>query len=172
MQVGTSERILTLSRHKTVHMDHKLERSPYMEVQRNALWATPTQRIEQLAIPKPRQDRFGVYETEWGQYDPVSVAAMKASHTERIENLAIAKGYHKQFQGERPIQWEVTNPALNAIATLRLQQLSRPRSRTMIKDDYDPYKVSQAARRARCTPRLEELCVPLPRKVRSKKGPS
>lgn len=164
-----TERILALSRHKTIHLDHKLERSPYMMVSDEAKNSQPSQRLEQLAVPKQRQDRYGVYETEWGQYNPVSLPAMKASPTERIESLAAAKEYHKLFRDERPIQWQVQAPALNAIATLRLQQLARPRSRTMIKDDFDPYKVSVSARRARCTPRVEELCVPLQRKVRAKK---
>lgn len=159
---------MQLSRHKT-YMGHKLERSPYMEVNESAKHATPTQRIEQLSVPKQRIDRHGMYETEWGTYNPVSQAAMKANHTERIETLAQSKGYYKGFRDERPVQWDVENSALNAIATLRLQQLARPRSRTMIKDDYDPYKISQSAKRARCTPRVEELCVPLPRKVRTKK---
>ena len=164
-----TERLLTLSRHKTIHLDHRLERTPYMMVSDGARNAQPTQRLEQLAVPKQRQDRYGVYETEWGQYNPVSQNAIKAAPSERIESLAAAKDYHKLFKDERPVQWQVQGPALNAIATLRLQQLARPRSRTMIKDDYDPYKVSPSARRARCTPRVDELCVPLPRKVRQKK---
>lgn len=164
----TTERILQLSRHKTFY-DHKMERSPYMMVTESAKRATPTQRLEQLAVPKQRQDRFGVYETEWGQYNPVPPPALKATHTERIESLAQSKEYHKDFKDERSIQWVVGNSALNAIATLRLQQLARPRSRTMIKDDFDPYRISPSAKRARCTPRIEELCVPLPRKVRAKK---
>lgn len=140
-----------------------------MMVSDGARHATPSQRIEQLSQPKMREDRYGVTETEWGQYNPVSMAAMRANHTERIETLANAKGYHQKFQGERPVQWQVENSALNAIATIRLQQLARPRSRTMINDDFDPYKISPSAKRARCTPRLDELCVPLPRKCRTKK---
>lgn len=75
----------------------------------------------------------------------------------------------QEFKDEKTVKWPVSQEALEAIASLRLQQLSRPRSRTMIKDDYDPYKISPAARKARTTPRLDELCVPIPRKVRSKK---
>lgn len=140
-----------------------------MTVADSAKNASPSQRIEQLALPKDRQDRYGVYETEWGQYNPVPENALRSTHTERIETLAMAKNYHKDFKDERPVQWLVENSALNAIATLRLQQLARPRSRTMIKDDYDPYRVSPSAKRARITPRVEELCVPLPRKIRTKK---
>ena len=96
-EAPTTERIRALSRHKTIHYDHKMERSPYMTVNDGALNAQPSQRLEQLAIPKTRKDRFGMYETEWGQYNDVSQAAMKANHTERIETLAMSKDYHKQL---------------------------------------------------------------------------
>ena len=169
MTAPTSERIVALSQHKNVHYDHKMQRTPYMMVTDNAQNATPSQRIEQLSQPKSRVDRYGVLETEWGEYNPVSSLAMKGTFTERVEALANPKGYHKDFGGEKPIQWQVENSALNAIATIRLQQLARPRSRTMINDDFDPYKVSPSARRARVTQRLDELCVPIPRKCRAKK---
>jgi hypothetical protein len=117
-----------------------------------------------------RQDKFGMTETIWGQYYPVSTAAKKANPTERIETLAESKKYHTMFQSEKPIQWPVEDSAMKAIASLEIQKLARPRSRTMIKDDYDPYKVTLAARRARATPRIDELCAPLPRKCRPKKA--
>lgn len=84
-------------------------------------------------------------------------------------NTAIVSHIVQEFQGEKPVQWPVSEQALKSLATIRLQQLSRPRSRTMIRDDFDPYKVSPAARKTRPTPRLEELAVPIPRKVRTKK---
>lgn len=140
-----------------------------MEVTPGAKRAVSTDRLEALSKPKVRQDRFGMVETEWGQFYPVSDAAKKTQPTERIESLAESKRYHSQFQSEKPVQWPVSDSAMKAIASLEIQKLARPRSRTMIKDDYDPYKVTIAARRARATPRLEELCVPIPRKVRAKK---
>jgi hypothetical protein len=62
----------------------------------------------------------------------------------------------------------VSEEAMKSIATLRLQQLSRPQSRCLIRDDYDPYKVSPGAKKAAPTPRLEELSAPIPRKIRPK----
>lgn len=76
---------------------------------------------------------------------------------------------NQEFKGEKPVQWPVSESALKSIASLRLQQLSRPLSRALIRDDYDPYKVSSAARKARVTPRLELLSAPIPRKVKQKK---
>jgi hypothetical protein len=166
-----SPRVQELGKPKSLHPEHKMERSPYTEVSDDAKTAKSNPRLDQLAEPKHhRQDNAGVKETEWGQYLPVSEGAKKAVATPRIEDLSQPKPYNKQFQDERPIQWPVTEEALKAIASLRLQQMARPHSRTMIKDDHDPYRVSLPARRARATPRMEELAVPLPRKVRQKKG--
>lgn len=67
-------------------------------------------------------------------------------------------------------RWDIPDDALKINASLRVCQLARPRSRTLAKDDdFDPYLVPKAARHAQITPRIEELSIPLPRKVRSKK---
>ena len=68
-------------------------------------------------------------------------------------------------------RWDIPEQALKINASLRVCQLARPRSRNMAKDDdFDPYFVPKAARHATITPRVEELAIPLPRKVRSKKA--
>ena len=95
---------------------------------------------------------------------------MKAVCTSRVENLADAKRPHTNYRPERPVEWPVQDNALKAVASLRLQQLARPKSRTSANDDYDPYKVSIGARLARVTPRVAELAEPIPRKVRQKKA--
>jgi hypothetical protein len=86
----------------------------------------------------------------------------------RVELLAGHKEPHAQYKGERFVQWPVSDNAKNSTATLRLQQLARPKSGRLRSDDYDPYRVSQAARLARVTPRVSELSSPVPRKVRQK----
>lgn len=170
MEREASQRIYQLAEHKIAHPEYAMDRTAYMEVAPGAKRAASTERLELLSRPKMRQDKFGMTETIWGQYYPVSTAAKKANPTERIETLAESKKYHTMFQSEKPIQWPVEDSAMKAIASLEIQKLARPRSRTMIKDDYDPYKVTLAARRARATPRIDELCAPLPRKCRPKKA--
>ncbi|XP_071106059.1 sperm microtubule associated protein 2-like isoform X2 [Haliotis cracherodii] len=164
-----TERLEVLSLAKGLHDEFKIERSPYSVVTKAARSVSASDRLQSLAVPKNREDRYCVNDYEWGQPSEVSPAAKTASASARVETLAEAKGYHNDFKGENPVQWPVSDQALKAIASLRLQQLARPRSRTMIKDDYDPYKVTLAAKKARATPRLEELCAPIPRKVRQKK---
>lgn len=177
-KVDAGPRLVSLSQHKEPHPQYLFDRTAYMtmpliQVNEGAKKANPSERLDVLSKPRDRRDRdkFGVItlETSWGQYNPVLPAAKTAQCTTHVEALAEPKKYHPRFAGEKPVQWDVNESALKAIANLRLQQLSRPRSRTMIKDDYDPYRVTLAARRAHATPRIDELCVPIPRKVRPKK---
>ncbi|XP_048729370.1 testicular haploid expressed gene protein-like isoform X3 [Ostrea edulis] len=172
-------RLMSLSQHKEPHPRYLFDRTAYMtmpliQVNEGATKASASERLDVLAKPRDRRDRdkfgFITLETSWGQYNPVAPAAKTAHCTPHVESLAEAKKYHPRFTGEKPVQWSVNESTLKAIANLRLQQLSRPRSRTLIKDDFDPYRVSMAARRAHATPRVEELCVPIPRKVRPKKA--
>ncbi|XP_076457117.1 sperm microtubule associated protein 2-like [Babylonia areolata] len=167
-QASASERLSYLAQPREFP-HYLMERSPYMTATPAARSASASHRLEQLAEPKDRTDPFETYQKAWGQYFPVPSPALHARTTERVDQLAEPKKYPKEFQGEKPVQWPVSEQALKSLASLRLQQLSRPRSRTMIRDDYDPYKVSPAARKTRPTPRLEELSAPIPRKIRSKK---
>lgn len=169
MNATPSSRIDNLSQYKKINVGHRMERSPFTQVSYLAKRTTASPRLKQLATPKVRGDKFDIRETEWGQYFPVPDPAKRATATPRVEMLSETKPYPSKFKDERPVQWPLTDAALKAIASLRLQQMARPRSRTMIKDDYDPYKVSLGARRARPTPRIDEIALPIQRKIRHKK---
>ena len=149
-------------------MDYSFDRPAYMMVSRGSQNASASDRLGLLSRPKDRGNNE-YREITWGQPFPVSPGAKKAVASERLDALAESKRTHTQFRDERPVQWNVDDGALKAIATVRLQQLSRPRSRTMINDDFDPYKIAPGAKKAKVTPRIEELAVPIQRKVRTKK---
>ncbi|XP_041361793.1 testicular haploid expressed gene protein-like [Gigantopelta aegis] len=164
-----SERIESLGQPKSVNHDYQMDRTPYMTVGGGAKSAQASERVEVLARPKPRVDRYAYPEDSWGQYIPVSLAAMQCKDNPHIDRLAEPKPYHSQYLGARLIQWPVGESAIKAIASLRLQQLARPLSRALTKDDYDPYVLSAASKRAKPSARVEELSQPIPRKVRQKK---
>jgi len=168
MSANPSQRIAQLSQHREPLSSYLFDRDPRWDITEGASQANFSQRVEQLAQPKNREERFSNFDPYWGYNIGVSEAAKQGKATERLESLAHHKGYHKEFKDERPVQWQVSQEAIEAIASLRLQQLARPRSRTMIKDDYDPYKISPSAKKTRPTPRIEELCAPIPRKCRTK----
>ncbi|XP_013390517.1 testicular haploid expressed gene protein [Lingula anatina] len=169
-----SERIEVLAMDRKVNPNYSFDRSPYTVVPEPAKKREPTDRLEQLAQPKPYKN---VNTIEYEGFDwtkviwpsRVSAAAMKANATPRLEVLAEAKNPHPKFVGEKPVQWPVLQDTLKASASARVQQLARPKSRTRIVDDYDPYKVSNGAKKAHATPRVCELSLPIPRKIREKK---
>ncbi|XP_064597676.1 sperm microtubule associated protein 2-like [Liolophura sinensis] len=160
-----SARTESLSQPKPLSPLYKAERSPYTIVTPGASRATSTARLDALSVPRQKSDLA----TFRDPTESVSSAALKATASGRVEQLAESKKLHPSYQEEKQIQWPVSDSAMKAIASLRLQQLARPRSRSLLKDDYDPYKVTFAARHAHTTPRVEELAVPLPRKVVVKK---
>lgn len=91
---------------------------------------------------------------------------------QKIQNIWKVESNHKFLTLfiHTLFRWLVSEEALKLNASMRLCQLARPRSRTILRDDnFDPYLVSRAARYAQITPRIEELAVPQPRKQRSKR---
>ena len=160
-----------MARHKECNSDYQYDRSVYTAVREEAKKALASGRLEQLAQPKGyktiKEEKFW----DWGDQFSTTVApaALNAKCSTRIEVLAESKQPNPQFFGEKSIQWPVSRNAMKAIATLRVQQLARPKSRGTINDDYDPYRVTIGAKNARPTPRIDELAVPLQRKCRQKK---
>ncbi|PVD32573.1 hypothetical protein C0Q70_08015 [Pomacea canaliculata] len=161
-----SQRVLELSEPKRISPYYQMPRSPYMSVKKEALYAEPSTRIIAMSAPKTRVNCYDAYDSQWGEYYPLPVAVLTATVTERMEKLAEPRPFHKDFCWPRPVQWDVSEAAKKVMASARVLQLSRPRSRWLLKDDYDPFKVSLAARHAHPTPRIEELSQPLERKVK------
>ncbi|XP_070555357.1 sperm microtubule associated protein 2-like isoform X2 [Ptychodera flava] len=168
---SASERVQVLSEHKKLHREFQTERPVHTTVSSGAKSAEASDRVTHLALPKVyvplkiRPSREWDVD-EWQQ--EITNAAKNAHASARLEALSEAKVTHTLFQPEKTIQWPVSEPAMKALATIRLQQLARPKSRGKY-DNYDPYKVTPAARNARPTPRIGELALPIPRKVRTKK---
>ncbi|XP_064652307.1 sperm microtubule associated protein 2-like [Lineus longissimus] len=167
-----SARVEQLAMARPVNSHYQYERNVYTIVPDSALNATASVRLEQLAQPKKHHllPIIDPKQWDWSDWeDRVSGAAKKAVATPYLENLAMSKMPHSLYQGQRPVQWNVQDTAKKASASFRVVQLSRPRSRGTINDDYDPYKVTMAAKHAMATPRITELCAPIPRKIRQKK---
>ena len=168
-----SARVSDLAQAKSLHADYQFDRSVYTKVSPGAQSASCSQRVGVLSQQKPH--------LVWPSHDtvrdgpfsepitPVSAPAMRAAPSQRLGMLSEHKDPHPLYKPEKTVIWTVSDIAMNAAATLRLQQLARPKSARLRKDDYDPYKVSLGARNARATPRVTELCEPIPRKVRQKK---
>jgi len=169
-----SDHIGILAIPKSVPVGYQRERSVYTHITQDTMNASASGRLEQLAQPKPHKMWLNNTDTyqEGNFTDPITKinpAVLTSACRPRVEALAEAKHVHNNYIGERPVQWAVSDQAKNSTATLRLQQLARPKSGRMLIDDYDPYRVSAAAKTTRASPRVGELAMPLGRKCRSKK---
>lgn len=163
-----------MSRSKSFHREYEPPKSVYSVVTDGAKSANASARVESLAKPKNSaalQTNQSLW--EWSEWDySVSDAARTATPSDHTLQLAMAKKTHGNYKECREVRWAISETTLKALPSLRVQQLARPKSRSQYIDHYDEntYKVSAAAlKHAQATPRLEELCVPLPRKVRQKK---
>ena len=167
-----SDRVASLSQPKDWARFFTLHRPVMTTVSKGAQNASASDRIEHLATPKQYQPLKIKESWEFDCYkwdNEITAAAKNAHATERLESLAESKSLHNQFRFAKPVRWNTEDSTLKAIATLRIQQLARPKSRGK-NEQFDPYKVSSAAVHARPTPRIDELCLPIPRKIRQKKA--
>ncbi len=171
MSADASVRLTVLAKSRPLHAKYRPEASIYTRVNSAARNASATSHLKQLAKPKPHK----VWATSQDMYREgdfskpiwsIETPALSANCSTRVEVLADHKQLHLSYQPERQVQWPVTDTAKNAVASLRMQQLARPKSGRLVVDDYDPYKLSPAAKNTRATPRIVELSMPLPRKMR------
>jgi len=173
-KANASARLADLSAHKRLHPKYEFSRPVHTVVTPGAKTAEATARIEAISQQKahlvwPSHDT--VRDQPFNEpLTTVSAPAMTTRPSGRLEALAEHKEPVASYRYERPVRWEVGDNAKNAIATLRLQQLARPKSARLRKDDYDPYRVSVGAKNSQATSRVCELAEPIPRKVRSKKA--
>ena len=173
MNTEPTARLETLSKSKSFHQDYEPPKSVFSVVTGAAKSANTSGRVESLAKPKnstalPTNQSLW----DWSEWEySVSKAARSAEPSDHTLSLSMPKKSHGNYKECREVQWNVSQTTLKALPSLRVQQLARPKSRSQFIDHYDEgaYKVTSAAKHAQATPRIEELCVPLPRKVRQKK---
>ena len=168
-----STKIESLAQPKPLHRDYRVEKSVYSVVSEAAKRCQPSERTDFLAraktyneLPIKPNSRW-----DWGEWDSdIPEAAKRAEASERLSTLSRPKSLHSRYQECRPASWTVPEHAKKTLPSLRIQKLARPRS-SKHQEDYNPnwFKVSPSAKVAHTNPRLTELCVPLPRKVRQKK---
>ncbi|XP_067308914.1 sperm microtubule associated protein 2 [Pseudorasbora parva] len=125
--------------------------------------AKPSPRIWHLAQPKKAK----MVLTQAPSIDSSNhTFGIPTQPSSRILQLASPKQVHAQHTLARPVSWPVPDRVLKAVASESLKTLARPKTRQALFEDYDPYRVSPAARAATASPRLLELSLPLPRKCK------
>ena len=167
-------RLEALSISKKYHSEFQPHKSVYTTVNNAAKRALPSIRIDTLSKPKQYIELPIKPESCWDYSEwksDVSDAVLEYQASTRMVNLAKAKTLHKDYKECRPVMWGVSSSAKKTSPSIRVQNLSRPKSRSQYKEDYDSnwYKVSKGAITAQPTPRLEDLSLPIPWKVRQKR---
>ncbi|XP_053191106.1 theg spermatid protein [Scomber japonicus] len=159
-----SERLCSLAKPRQTAVGWQPDRSLLFPLSRATQKAVATSRICQLAQPKRKQVTGG----SGHKPRPVPMTHMPCRASAHIELLATPKHEHPKFEGERSVCWPISRASRNYIASQRLLELSSPKERKALFEGYNPYIVSRAARSASPSPRIQQLCLPLPRKCCSK----
>uniref|UniRef100_H2ZDQ3 Testicular haploid expressed gene protein-like n=2 Tax=Ciona savignyi TaxID=51511 RepID=H2ZDQ3_CIOSA len=165
-------RMIQLAESKPFHQQWVPMRSVYTTVSDSAKTAIPTKRLVELARPKTYDPLLVKSNScwDWGEWKS-DIPKESLAHTAsgRLEQLAEPKPTPKSYEENRSVLWPVSSAAKTAEPSTRQQQLARPKTRTALDQDYDPYRVSLAARNAVASPRIGELATAIPRKVKAKK---
>ena len=169
-----SARLGQLAQPRRLHSLFQPEQSPYTVVTQAAKTSQLTPRTIQLCLPKPHKIWHISEDTMCeGPFcdpiTPVTKTALGARCSDWLGGIAVAKREHPAYLRERPVRWPMSEEIRLAKASSRVCQLATPKARRMIKDDYNPYKVSCGARSANVSDRTCELARPFPWKIRQKK---
>ncbi|XP_043909684.1 testicular haploid expressed gene protein-like isoform X2 [Protopterus annectens] len=170
MNCNPTPRVMLLAQAKQVNQNWQPDRSVYSEVSERARTAIASPRIIQLSQPKS-YDSVDDQESDYWIQSARALAFKRSLNTEaspRLLALATPKDVPKEYLCERPVQWLVSEAVKNAAATERVIRLAKPKTRRELYEGFDPYKISSAAKHTTATPRLKELCMPLPRKMKHK----
>ncbi|KAM7403353.1 hypothetical protein PAMA_004009 [Pampus argenteus] len=159
-----SERLCSLAQPRAPTAGWQPDHQLLFPLSRASQMAVATTRICQLAQPKRKQ----VLGVSGHKPKPVPMTHMPCRASAHIELLATPKHDHPKFEGDRSACWPVSRASRNYTANQRLLELSSPKERKALFEGYDPYIVSRGARSASPSPRIQQLCLPLPRKCSSK----
>ncbi|XP_051239398.1 theg spermatid protein [Dicentrarchus labrax] len=163
LRAVASNRLCSLAQPRAPAAGWQPDRPILVPLNRATQTAVATSRICQLAQPKRKQ----ILEGAGNKSKPVPLTHMPCKASAHIELLATPKHDHPKFEGERSVCWLVSRSARNYVANQRLLELSSPKERKALFEGYDPYIVSRAARSASPSSRIQQLCLPLPRKCNS-----
>ncbi|KAK2891988.1 hypothetical protein Q8A73_017653 [Channa argus] len=164
LRAVASERLCSLAQPRVPAAGWQPDRPLLVPLNRATQTAVAPSRICQLAQPKKRP----LLEGSGHKANPLSTAHLPSKASAYIELLAIPKPEHPKFKGERSVCWTVSRGVRNYVASQRVIELSSPKERKALFEGHDPYVVSRAARSASPSPRIQQLCLPLPRKCSSK----
>ncbi|XP_014672913.1 PREDICTED: testicular haploid expressed gene protein-like [Priapulus caudatus] len=161
-------RIQILSLPRVVPKDYQPLRSSYTVVSPAAKNAKASRRLKELAKCHQPSSETSIVSTIWWNPTSKERETEKPELSEHLQALAAPKPTHLEYKPNRSVFWPVAPTALQVTASPRIDEISRPKNRPTIDDNYDPYKISQGALHAKPVPRLAELATPNAHKMHHK----
>jgi len=164
--------MVKLSRPKQYHNDYVAANYSFVRVKPGATRCTTSQRTQRLSAPKRKtakvEEGVPVVDEAISQVSP---GALRHEASGRLSTLATPKRIFRAKGGQliRSPLWPVSTSATTIVASKRQEQLAKPKLRLELDHDYDPFKVTAAAKNAVASARVGVLCLPLLRKSSHKK---
>ncbi|XP_048358676.1 testicular haploid expressed gene protein-like isoform X4 [Sphaerodactylus townsendi] len=156
----TSERIRLLSeprQYSTLYLEQRPRRSAVWPVSSSALSCKASQRLLDLSQPRNLSPSF-IFPKE------VNLAALQTVATPRLVELSKAKALPPNSFPDRRAEWSVSQAAKKTVASPRLLELARCPTRAstnFVQFNPEAFTVTEAAKKARCTDRLNKLAEPI-----------
>merc|ERR1712032_299442 len=176
LNANITERQRALARPKPPHSEWRQDQPVQTQIDKRQLQSLPTEHILRLSMPKQADSRYlkpSISLEELGALKNHTIT-IEENQPEWVERLSMHKQSPAGYKPDRPVRWIVKLKTRNAEITEHVDKLAkiqrtdkRPGPDPNIVDN--PYAVSRAARKTEATPRINELALPLPRKVRNKK---
>ncbi|XP_036368976.1 testicular haploid expressed gene protein-like [Octopus sinensis] len=161
LNANCSPRLTDLAVSKKFHPLFIAPRPVQTDVPLSARNVKPSPRIILLSEPLSRRINANVQEGQKTKFHATKPATFSSSATfARLEKLAVSKGLHPNFVPNLPSQRPVTRAALSAMPSPRLEELSSPLPRRLIKNTFEPFKVNPTTQRVVASDRIVELARP------------
>lgn len=165
---NASERPYTerLAHPKKEHHNFRPCRDVQWPVSAGAMRCGSRDRTELLSMPKHRSEG-GHRPSTW----TIKRGTLFAAASERTHQLAKPKKLPDKFVSNRDVEWKIPRSALRSHTSERIKNMSQPIVRdTMDHLQFNPdaFKVSENAKRAKISRRVDELAEPIQRGLKLK----
>lgn len=184
MRHNLTPRSQSLACPKLPHINWRKDKPVQTVMTRGALNAIPTGRVLQLSHAKEADRRYvnpSISLENLGALGTICIGTDKGDEGPGwVDRLSNAKPTPKGYKSDRPVKWTICRATLTASAGDRIDELSKIRrvgkrntrwyNFNEVNEVEDPYAVSGPAKKASASARVNELSMPIPRKMRQKKG--
>ncbi|CAI9740234.1 Hypothetical predicted protein [Octopus vulgaris] len=161
LSANCSPRVVDLAVSKKLHPNFEAARPVPAEVPLSARTAKPSSRIISLSVPALRRKNISLPQVQKKKLYATKQASVISSESfPRMEKLAVSKGLHPSFVPNLPSQRRITKAALTAVPSPRIEKLSSPNPRRLIKNTDTPLKVDFSVQPAVASDRIVELARP------------